>query len=389
MKYKISTEDMLILRDGRPFGDDGVFGGSSVLWPYPHTIAGMVRTISGFKKNENFFDKNSKNFQENLDKILKTGIKKILPSEFINNKWQPLFPLPADLVFTQNLKNEKLKVHTLIYKKIDDNSGTDIKNRQWLIPSVDISDKPVKESPFFLHSDFFMKYLSLKLLDEYSFYDAGINPPVKSFRVHNAIDSETYITEEKKLFSNSGFYFKSINKDKITDLSIDFEALGTEMSDLSGEAYLGGERRRVNLEKTGEYFPEMPDIFKNQKYLKLILLTHGDFGDWCPDWLMPDFSSDSLNFVKIPGTEFEVRLCSACVNGFEGISGWNYVENKPKPMKKLVKPGTVYLLELKDLSLSCEIAKYFWGNSLNLSTNIETNGFGLCIAGIAETENTN
>lgn len=271
MRYKLTTDEVLILRDGRPFGDSGIFGGISLKWPYPQTIAGMVRTSVGLKQDECYFDQSDKR-EENLEKILSIGISKILPSAFLNNQWTPLMPVPADLVFTENENNEYLNVNPILYKSIEDSSGTDIKNRLWMIPSVDLRTKPAKEIPFFTHWIFFQKYLAGKLTSDtaFSFQDIGINLPIHDFRVHNAIDNNTYVTEESRLFSNNGFYMKSKSGSILIDLAIFFDVTNADVN-ISGDAYLGGERKRVVLTKSESEFVKIPDYFENKNFLKLFL----------------------------------------------------------------------------------------------------------------------
>lgn len=52
------------------------------------------------------------------------------------------------------------------------------------------------------------------------------------------------------------------------------------------------------------------------------------------------------------------------MNGWEGVSGWDFAKKQPKSMKKLVRPGAVYLIEIKDVNQSSDIAKYLWGCNL-------------------------
>lgn len=124
-------------------------------------------------------------------------------------------------------------------------------------------------------------------------------------------------------------------------------------------------------------------IFARKRFLKLILLTHGGFGGWCPEWLMPNLNAKSTEFVAIPGTDFKVRLRSACVNGWDGVSGWDYANGKPKALTKLVRPGSVYLLEIQNPEQSGDVAKMLWGNSL-CDGQMKKDGFGLVAVGLAE-----
>ena len=231
MRYQLTTDEMLILRDGRPFGESGMFGGNSLNWPFPQTLAGMVRTAVGVSRDAGYF-----HVPENVKGILEVGIFKILPMAKEDGHWQPLMPVPADLVLTRKTDDADFTVNPLIYKSLAAGSGTDVMNRQWLIPSVDLRDKPAKEIPFFFHWRFYDHYLKgdLKQATNHSFSDIGVPPPIKSLRVHNAIDDNTFTTEESKLFSNAGFYLKSKNGEEILDLAISFQVVNADSDDISG-----------------------------------------------------------------------------------------------------------------------------------------------------------
>jgi CRISPR-associated protein Cmr3 len=160
-------------------------------------------------------------------------------------------------------------------------------------------------------------------------------------------------------------------------------------SDISGHAYLGGERRQVRLKKTNLQFPSCPQCFENQKYLKIILTTHGDFGGWCPDFLKPDLHGEGIEWATLPNTEYKVCLRSACIDGWDAVSGIDYTikdkrEGKgAKPMKKLVRPGSVYFIQVKEPEQSQKIAEHLWGNRLQNNQDSDNNdvklGYGQCI----------
>ena len=394
MRYKLITEELLILRDGHPFGENGIFGGNSLNWPFPQTIAGMVRTAAGFSYDPSYFSNENPTYENNIKKILNIGISKLLTMSNINCQWLSLMPAPADLILTQQSDKTELTVNPLIYKNIDKDTGTDIANRQWLIPFVHINDKQAKETPFLFHWNFYDRYLQGEIKSEETllFKDIGINPPINEIRMHNAIDPKTFTTEESKLFSNAGFYLKTKHDDKIIDLAIFFDVTNAEHDatpvNISGDACLGGERKRVILSETDLLFPECPDYFNKQNFLKVILTSHGDFGGWCPDWLKPDLGADRIKWVKIPDTDFEIRLRSSCVNGWDAVSGWDYKTKQPKATKKLVRPGSVYIIEIHNPDESDKIAKIFWGGNLNMDNKASVyNGYSQCIVGNAIIDN--
>ncbi len=380
MRYQIESDDLLILRDGRPFGDVGTFGGHSVLWPYPQTLAGMVRTSIGHAKSDDYFSASHPQRDDNLQKILNIGLQQILPMQRKANhegNWGALFPVPGDIILTQKKNNPELTINQMSFSALDKNQGTDIGNSDWLYAQINIRDKPAREQPFFCHWDFYKHYLK----DGYSevvekpFYDIGVSAPITDARIHNALSSETLTTEEGKLFCNNGFYLKN----QEGDLAIHFNLTGTDEV-LNDQAYLGGERKQVMLNSSDTAFPDCPDWFTNKSWLKILLTTQGDFGGWCPDWLMPDLDAKDIAWVTIPNTDFKVRLRSACIKGWDAISGWDAAKHQPKAFKKLVKTGSVYLLEIQNPEQSDDIAHYFWAGVLDINnTQSGNDGYSQCI----------
>lgn len=398
MRYQIESEELLIFRDGRPFGEFGTFGGNSIPWPNPQTLAGMMRTAVGMGKSEDYFSMNNPKREQNLNDILNIGLHQILPMQrsLTNGEnWQALFPLPGDIILTQNESSSSLIVNQMSFTCLDARQGTDISNPDWLYAQLDIKDKPAREQPFFCHWFFYQKYLQagFETPKSYKFDQIGISVPVKDTRVHNALSKETLTTEEGRLFCNNGFYLKtktkngSSNIDSLSDLSIHFTMTGFEEL-TTNKAYLGGERKQVAINNSSVNFPEFPNCFNNKSWLKIILTTQGDFANWCPDWLMPDLTANEITWVNIPETDFTVRLRSACIKGWDSVSGWNAATHQPKAYKKLVKTGSVYLLEIQNPQQSADIAQYFWGNVLD-SKNQQAvkNGYGQCIVANALVNN--
>jgi CRISPR-associated protein Cmr3 len=380
MRYQIESDDLLILRDGRPFGDVGTFGGHSVLWPYPQTLAGMVRTSMGHAKSDDYFAASHPQRDDNLQQILKIGMQQILPMQrkaTHKGNWLALFPVPGDIILTQKENNPKLTINQMSFSVLDKHQGTDINNSDWLYAQIDTHGKPAREQPFFCHWDFYQQYLKNGYFNvmEKSFDEIGVSAPINDTRVHNALSSETLITEEGKLFCNNGFYLKN----QEGDLAIHFSLTGTDDT-LPSQAYLGGERKQVMLNPSDTSFPRCPDWFANKSWLKLLLTTQGDFGAWCPDWLMPDLDAKDIAWVSIPNTDFNVRLRSACIKGWDAISGWDVAKHEPKAFRKLVKTGSIYLLEIQKPEQSADIACYFWGGVLE-SNNMQSlnDGYNQCI----------
>ena len=382
-RYLIQTHDSLVLRDGKPFGAEKNWGASAYNWIQPQTLTGMVRTALGFSQSLDFF-----NSKENQQAILKVGIKNILTGIVHDNQLKYLAIPPADVIFTTDKDGAKLNPHYLTFSSLGANEGTDIINRDWLIPSLNTLEKPAKKVPAFWFWSKWLDYIlkGPQAIASSIFKELGISSPIFQERVHNALSSETHTTETGRLFANKDLYFYSADQ-KPHKLYLSFEVTGIQKDmtqDLSGDCYLGGDRKTVQLTKASLDFPTFSEgkTWANQKYLKLILMTNGNFGSWCPEWLKPDLNALTIPFVKIPGTEYSIRLRSACVTGWDGVSGWDSVKRAPKALKKLVKAGSVYLIELQNPNESEAIAQKLWGSTLGNAVE-DKEGYGLIFPAVA------
>ncbi len=395
-RYGLSSDDIVILRDGRPFGESGVFGGTALDWPMPQTLAGMCRSSLGFGRSKDFFAN-----KRNLEKILAIGLKRILPYVSGGDGREFLLPTPADLVFVAKSEDgnetEGHKVHPLRYAGLSPGEGTDLNSELWLYPLLNMKGKPTP-SPRFLRWDLAGKYLADSIPSEGGDTDMdrdAVTGPVKEFRVHTAIDPCSRSVDEGRLYAESGIYLKAAGKTgpapetgdplaeyrfkRQDDIVVSFELEGTEPDEkLDASLYLGGERKRVDAFVADSMpFPQLPNYLENQRFLKLLLITHGDFGSWAPPWLLPGGDVSNIQWTREPLSGIEVRLRSAVVKGWDPVSGWDYAKRTRKAFRKLARPGSVYVVELKNPAESEALAKALWGNSLcPAGSQSERDGFG-------------
>lgn len=368
MNFLITAPDGVVLRDGKPFGQPGNTGGGFFDWPMPQTITGMIRSSIGLSRHPDFF-RNA----NNASKLLPISVGPSIPVEIVDNgKVNPLFPVPADLLMVDSSETGVIRIVPSEFKKLQRGEGTDSPITSPFIPVWETQQKPTREIPAWLCWNAFKSYCEESLSEEVKSNALGPSRPVISDTYHNAIDASTLAVREGFLFQTRSIYFKASTGE---DLGIITRIRGEEASDSVPEsAYLGGERRRVGIHPIDEVFPSCPNIFSNQRFLKIVLATHGDFGGWAPSWLLGSLSGE---WVKIPNTSFEVRLRSALVPRWEAISGWDYALRKPKAMRKLVVPGAVYLIEIRSPESSSEIANTLWGAALE-SSQAARDGYGYC-----------
>lgn len=376
----LTTRDMLVLRDGRPFGESGTFGGSSFDWPRPQTIAGMCRTAVGLGRGEGYFG-----IPEGCGAVMKIGISRLLAELVVDGQAEPLIPTPADMVFTD--QGGAQRAWPLVYRPLSKGEGTDLEAKEWLYPSLAASAKPAKP-PMFIRQPLAKKYLEGTLppdgldLDPLKDFVPG---PVREFRVHTAIDPESHAVSEGRLYAESGIRLTACGQlggGSLGDLQIGFELEGLAPGEaLPQSMYLGGDRRRVDVSVSGKSaYPAMPQVFGEDRLLKLVLTTHGDFGGWAPLWLVPGADPSNVAWVKEPRSGIEMRLRSAVVPGWDPASGWDYEKRGPKPFRKLARPGSIYLVEVKDPSRSSELASALWGSSVCASgSQQERDGYGQVI----------
>lgn len=378
--YRFTSDETLVFRDGRPFGDAGAVRGGFLFWPLPSTLTGMIRSHAGLVQAYNFFTNSS-----NRSAIFEVGLENIWPCCRVlgEEDWNWLHPSPADALLLQS-GSDKVQVVQATYGSLSGKGGTDYPEKDWLFPRWRLHGERPKNKPLpppkFWHWPKFEAYLQKNYRPpSCNLSELGAPGPTADCRVHSAIDSATQMARDGALFLSQGVRLASKTDDKILEygfaLSVSgLEKIGTKHN-LKGWAHLGGERKMGQLQTCEESFPNVPTV-ANEQYLRLILLTPGIFGGWKPENLTVG------QFTTPPGCPTPVKLVGACLQPWQPVSGWDYVIRSDKPMRKMVPAGAVYLIELQDPAQSQAVAAYFWGRSL-CDTLSAREGFGLVTVGAA------
>jgi CRISPR-associated protein Cmr3 len=117
--------------------------------------------------------------------------------------------------------------------------------------------------------------------------------------------------------------------------------------------------------------------WENNEFMKIRLLTPGDFGGWVPNWLTPG------DWCAVPGTKHEVKLRSAFVPGGFPVSGWDFKARGPKATRLLVPAGSVYVVQLRDPKAAAALARHLWLAPLvPPAGNRMATGFGHAVPGL-------
>jgi CRISPR-associated protein Cmr3 len=382
----ITSEQPLVFRDGRPFGDIGMRGREAQKWPFPSTVAGAFRTAVGRVRSPDYFSADNADKAANLERILQLRTGTMLPvCEGEDGVWRFLAPRPADAFVVDAAGGNSeacVDVQRFSLKLLEMGCGTDLPFSDWLYPLPASKEKPSRRAPLYWNWDVFEQWLGLKPRESFlniSPHDLGTNGPEIEERMHVGIEAETGAAKENALFASSGICLRTRLHERL-GMAVAFEG-ETEGLERVSAVYLGGERRTAQVSPLPILFPECPTLKENSQYLRLVLLTPGDFGGWCPKWLSAESG------LHKPWMDFptELRLVSAFVPPWLAISGWDFVARGPKATRKLVPAGAVYVVELQDPAKAQEVAQTLWLRSIcEPDTQSAWDGFGTVAVGRCE-----
>lgn len=375
----IEPRDPLIARDGRPFGPYPGARARPLNFPFPSTIAGGLRTRAGQDETGRFEAKN-------IPAIKQIGIRGPLLVEVDDQeqlRW--LVPAPADALLLGREGEKGIYRHRLVPLEIGDACCNLPAELSWPVGlAIPSPNKPHKAAPRFWHWCKFADWLSAppSQPEQIEAAELGHNGPGKEWRMHVAIDPNSFTGAEGALFATGGLEFWHRPASEKWHLSeVKRLALAAQVRNLNGLtiderlAPLGGERRTMRWWKSGEKLPELdglPEQIAEAGHCRLILLTPARFGKgWLPTWLLQQ------HFGVTP------KLKAAVVGKPQTVSGWDFEKGSPKPTQRLVPAGSVYFMSLgTDKAAIQQWVKEMW--LANVSDNEEDRraGFGLAALGV-------
>ncbi|MCK9174759.1 MAG: hypothetical protein M0O96_05730 [Desulforhopalus sp.] len=382
--YIVHSEEALVFRDGRPFGNDAQVHGGLLRWPHPCTVLGMFRSRIGLSRDMDFFV--GEKSKQNIEQIKKIGMLRMIPMWQLERgeDWQPLFPAPADVIITEAKKqsgHKSFSLHPLHYESPRNGEGVNLPWSNWLLPISKVREKPAKNAPDLWYQKPFEQWLEdgsfpQPLTDK----ELGTDWPVEELRLHTAVNNDTGTVLEGQLFSSRGIRLgRKSGEDQLPGrYGIGVELTGMREDDHpEGSYFLGGDRKIAHIESAAELFPPCPP-FTPSRYLRLILVTAGNFASWAPSWLHPDDGGRETAWKRLPGSDIDLRLVSASLPRWQAVSGWDMETRGPKATARLVPAGSVYLIELKNPQQAPELAAKLWGKNLAMTETAD--GYGcVCI----------
>jgi hypothetical protein len=208
---------------------------------------------------------------------------------------------------------------------------------------------------------------SLRPQERFLSEDEASKPVQKEYRVHVALQDDTWTAEPAALFSSSGLRFD-------TGFGFALEVEDGRESAAAGPApgsptqllVLGAESRATLCTVSeGGCFPAFTDELREtygariaelaaggqELGLRLQLLTPGCFGGWAAPWPEP-----------LAG-----KLRAVVMNRFVAVSGWNLQvppNGRPRQVRRLVAPGSLYFFGPFEADPLLALCETWWGRSL-------------------------
>ncbi len=406
----LQPRDTLLVRDARP-SYAGTGGLRTLDFPWPSSLAGLVRTRIGSAKSGHF-DLDIKRAKEiairgpllvelQASGELSTtdaGIPKLL------------LPAPCDCVWYREQEPSDPKTVSFVrhrlepidYREALPGSQTDLDTKpygkqqaKYLLKHRDTpsAGKPVSGSAFWRWADFqtwlvdpasterFPEKTDSTASSQPCFRDFGLPALIREQRTHVSINPDAQTAADGLLFVTESLRFAQLPKGAAPlELGLLFgcDHYDKERPLKPGLVTFGGERKLSTLSSTTVALPKPPQTLQTtlernrsdgKRLARVILLTPALFKDgFAPQWI---------------GDE-SVPVVAAAVQRPQIVSGWDFDLQKPKPNRRMAPAGSVYWVELPN---ALDIGKWLdsiWMQCLSnqMTEQDSKDGFGLCAVGV-------
>ena len=374
--WLLVARDPLIFRDGKPFSAIPGERSKSMLFPYPATLAGAVRTRTATDATTGKFDE-----KRIIDELKKIAVRGPVLVELDDNAqvkdW--FFPAPADALLVA--KNDATMRHSLLPLNMPKNTLSDLEGMAMVGPLENIKDKPLSNPPRYWKWEQMKEWLEKPMDGQVTLDELGIQGPERETRTHVSIDPGTQAALSGALFQTSGMEFVQVERGKdetpkLKEARSLALALDTETDILPGIGFLGGERRVVRWEMADAKvsLPQCPVSIKEQiiehGHCRLILGT--------PAYFLGGYLPSNLGSAH----NLTITVQAVALPRYQTISGWDYEKRIPKPTRRLTPAGSVYFLKLEgDKNSIGSFVDAVWLHSVSDDDQSRADGFGLALLG--------
>jgi CRISPR-associated protein Cmr3 len=351
MKLEIEALDPLFFRDGRPFTMGEESYAESIFPPLPSTIRGALRSM--------WISDQLGVVDANRDLLVAASIGIELTYFALGVNGKPVFQVPFDLYFDENQESIPSKATPMeVINKVEIVASSCPSEVSHLFKAGSNS-KTEPVNGYLLDFETMKCYLSG---NSTSLFDAKRRSDFikQEHKIGIGRDREVNTTKDGLLFRLTATRFEDSAQER---LSLLLKLYTSDSMAFSLSKYtimpLGGDRRSVIAKSSNEDFlPPLPAIQGN--FVKIYLLTPALFDSWFPE---------------ISG----LKLIASAIGKSISVGGWDLFKQRPKPMRRAVPAGSVFIFEADSEAHANEIAKRYHGKSLCNQLEDQKNGFGLCL----------
>ncbi len=363
----IEPRDPLIVRDGRPFDPTPGARAYSLVFPFPSTVAGGIRTHSA-RDSEGKFQHGE------IERVKQIEIVGPLLTRLDDSgeiaEWY--LPAPKDALWLESDQRDRATLKRLVPLSPPPDAKTDLPDNLCLVGMQSPDPrKPMPSAPRFWKWDRMKQWLENPSEGDNDPTQFGLSELLRDTRFHVSINPESLTAREGALFMTQGLVFTEPRT--LDRLAL---AVATNAGNLrEGITPLGGERRLVFWHRSQQSLPECPNTVRERIvrdcHCRLILITPAYFeAGWKPKWLLECTIGVTISLVAIAMSRYQV------------VSGWDLEKRQPKPTRRLMPAGTVLYLKLEGESTA--IQKWIdqvWMRCVSDDEQMRRDGFGLAVLG--------
>ena len=367
----IEPRDPLVVRDGRP--NHGRSESATLPFPYPSTIAGLVRTRLG-SDADGVFDP-----EQDLESLRRASIR------------GPLLARPADgALFVPAPRDAIVRGRRLLRLAPlgrpegaifdEELAGEPVGLRGEAARTVEKAKEPVRWWPWKALSRWLGEPEALEGQEANKVLAGGLPGLPVEGRVHVKL-GESWTAEDGMLFEARGLRFTTEAREALA-LAIDVDASAAGGRALrEGVGPGGGERRLVRWEQASRLaWPAMPEgvreALAHARRVRVVLLTPAIFA-------AGHRPGDGPGALLAPRAGVTPKLVATCVPRPETISGWDFERGAPKATRRVASAGSVYWLDLE----GPPEARVRWAEEVMMTSVSDAeqdrrDGFGLAAVGV-------
>jgi CRISPR-associated protein Cmr3 len=347
MKIKITANDTLHFGSGKSTNAGESSFGAALFPPYPTVFLGALRSAY-LSQNPKYITTANESGDPTLEYKL-TFFAMLIDGV-------PHFPAPADTYVAGGSPESRL----LSLKPNDGLSSQGLPYYLW----TDHEGKVLTPEGRYVSADALGKYLK------------GESDVVPSVKLSDYTEREIRVGIARDNYSraaaDSMLYNSAMTRPWGCEFAVELD--GSELPKSSGLIRLGRHGKTAAYREFDFNTTIQGRIGENGEF-KLYFATPAIF--------------DGGSIPALPCGLPEIELIAAAVSGYENVGGYDMKENRPKPMERAVKAGSVFYYKLTD---NTEENRYAVAKKLHgkcISRKNERAGFGLCYVGKAELKGEN